>query len=411
MGCSSSSTAIEEDIGTPERHAARNRLGFSEVAFELQDSVAKIDEIISQAYQRLDEQICALESACPGPRLLTAEAWVDHLQTNIVRSNVQDEIFLPTNKLALEVKVIGIPNGIPNGSSSPTELQCATDGDARDDIAKVRRLALKMGIALDPTKAALQEEFIARVSRSAMEFEAESFTADMIEHGQLRALKLRQSFNQLKALYIELDSLIASVNNGTYSSLMEQQLDGELEIAREVRDRLGGVSEQWRTTNLMMRASVKGMQQAVEFWNYVGKSHQAAEKIGFALDCRTACHGSLMSLEAALAALPQVEIPFITFRQQSAVKHALIYMLTDMANPSRYQHTKLVLEGFLCNLEKSVRWVYETYRATLKKDLSEADQSVTLIATKLRELRKQYISQRMGPKIYVRPVLRKLNER
>ncbi|XP_055544402.1 uncharacterized protein LOC129729676 isoform X1 [Wyeomyia smithii] len=402
MGCSSSSTASEDTlhVNTPVRH-----IGLPEVAFELQDTAAKIIETIPQAYQRLDEEICARESACPGPRLLTAEAWVDHLRTNVASSNGYDEILLPSNKLALDVKVIDFPNATPNGSSSPTELQ-NSDG-ARDDIAKVRRLALKMGIALDPTKAARQEEFMARISRSAMDFEAESFNTDMIEHARLRALKLQQSFGQLKLLYLELDNLIASVNNGTYSSLREQQLDSELENAREVRDRLGGVSEQWRTTDLLMRASGKGIQQAVEYWNSVGKSHNAVEKIDQALNCRTACHGSLISLQAALAALPQVEIPFITFRQQSAVKHALIYMLTDMANPSRYQHTKHVLEGFLCNLERATRWVHDTYQETMKKDLSEADQLVVSIAAELREIRRQYMSQRMGSKVYVRPVIRK----
>lgn len=30
---------------------------------------------------RLDEQIGKLEGTCPGPRMATAEAWVDHLQS------------------------------------------------------------------------------------------------------------------------------------------------------------------------------------------------------------------------------------------------------------------------------------------------------------------------------------------
>jgi len=30
---------------------------------------------------RLDEQISKLEGTCPGPRMATAEAWVEHLQS------------------------------------------------------------------------------------------------------------------------------------------------------------------------------------------------------------------------------------------------------------------------------------------------------------------------------------------
>lgn len=35
---------------------------------------------IVQQYVRLDEQISKLEGTCPGPRMATAEAWIEHLQ-------------------------------------------------------------------------------------------------------------------------------------------------------------------------------------------------------------------------------------------------------------------------------------------------------------------------------------------
>lgn len=200
-------------------------------------------------------------------------------------------------------------------------------------------------------------------------------------------------------------------NNGTYFSSQEQHLDEELESAREIRDRLGGVSEQWRTAGLLMRAAQKGLLQAVKYWNLVGQTSTAPEKIALALDCRSVCHGALIALEIAQAALPQVEIPFVTLRQQSAVKHGLIYMLTDMINPSRYRHTKNVLEGFQANVEKSVKWLHDTFNETLKKDFDESDQAVISIAKKLREIRKQYITQRMGYKPYVRPAMGKTDKR
>lgn len=39
------------------------------------------NETILQAYQRMDEEICTIEQSCPGPRLATAEAWIDHLES------------------------------------------------------------------------------------------------------------------------------------------------------------------------------------------------------------------------------------------------------------------------------------------------------------------------------------------
>lgn len=34
-----------------------------------------------EQYVRLDEQISKLEGTCPGPRMATAEAWVEHIQS------------------------------------------------------------------------------------------------------------------------------------------------------------------------------------------------------------------------------------------------------------------------------------------------------------------------------------------
>lgn len=38
--------------------------------------------------------------------------------------------------------------------------------------------------------------------------------------------------------------LAASVTGGTYTSVTEQKIDDELEVARQARDKLGGVAEQ-----------------------------------------------------------------------------------------------------------------------------------------------------------------------
>lgn len=38
-----------------------------------------VQNIVRQ-YVRLDEQISKVEGSCPGPRMATAEAWIEHLQ-------------------------------------------------------------------------------------------------------------------------------------------------------------------------------------------------------------------------------------------------------------------------------------------------------------------------------------------
>lgn len=219
-------------------------------------------------------------------------------------------------------------------------------------------------------KAAEHEEFLARISRSSMEMELVRLKNDMIEHAKQRLEFLNSSFNRLRDYYLEQDSLIASISGGTYNSTIEQSLDGELEALREIRDRLSGVAEQWRTSSNLMGAAAKGGVQAFEFWAQIISTNIVSDRIQLALDARSACHSSLVALECAQQALPQVEIPFITLRQCSAVRHAIIYILTDIANENRYMHTKNVLEAYQENIAKALDWIHTTYKKSLDEDLT-----------------------------------------
>ncbi|XP_017484676.1 PREDICTED: uncharacterized protein LOC108373316, partial [Rhagoletis zephyria] len=68
MGCGSSmdtNSVLEEPIQSLERWQQGDM-----------DPVAVVEEFV-----HLDERISKLEATCPGPRMATAEAWVEHLQS------------------------------------------------------------------------------------------------------------------------------------------------------------------------------------------------------------------------------------------------------------------------------------------------------------------------------------------
>lgn len=268
------------------------------------------------------------------------------------------------------------------------------------------QLAIKLQVATDVKKAAEQEEFLARISRGVMEIDSERLKMDMIDHAKKRIETLVDSFNRLRELYLEQDGLIASISGGTYNSSLEQDLDGELETAREIRDRLSGVSEQWRTSSNLLRAASKAALQAFECWSQAGPATLPSDRIQLALDTRASCQSSLTALDCAQQALPQVEIPFVTQRQSSAVKHALIYLLTDMANGSRYTHTKKVLESYHTNTAKAVDWIHTTYKKTLDEDLTAQIENITALTFRLRKERIRHFKTIVGNKLYVRPLIK-----
>lgn len=57
-------------------------------------SMFQTTETVYQAYKRLDQQICTLEGTCPGPRLTTAEAWIEFLESEQHKHMMQGNQFL-----------------------------------------------------------------------------------------------------------------------------------------------------------------------------------------------------------------------------------------------------------------------------------------------------------------------------
>lgn len=115
-----------------------------------------------------------------------------------------------------------------------------------------------------------------------------------------------------------------------------------------------------------------------------------------ATECRSSLLGSLVAFKCGQEALPQVEIPHITNRQIVAVSHANEYLLTDIANIDRYQHTKNVLEAYRKSLSQSIAWLNDIFQKTLKKDLLEAENDVATLSKKLRQIRSDYIRSKVG---------------
>lgn len=126
-----------------------------------------------------------------------------------------------------------------------------------------------------------------------------------------------------------------------------------------------------------------------------------AERITLVTDCRSSIQGSIVALKGAQEALPQIEINHITQRQITAVMHANEYLLTDMADEDRLQHTGNVLNVYQTNVSLAIKWLHDTFKKSIKKDLDEAEDLVFTTAKKLRQFRVEYIKQMAGNKQYI----------
>ncbi|XP_029409275.2 uncharacterized protein LOC105233301 isoform X1 [Bactrocera dorsalis] len=438
MGCGSSmdtNSVIEEPIQSLERWQQGDM-----------DPAAVIEEFV-----RLDERISKLEATCPGPRMATAEAWVEHLQSqrdSLLGVDTVDMALNPQNNGALqqqqqqpqqhqyrqqmnsEILTLNeidatTPPPIHQPPLQPLSVTAATTATSKANRGALLRgngattngvggaarqannsivantptqdlanyifcqLAINLGVVGDVNKASTHEDFFASLSESALYLTSIRYYTEILEHTKVRLKTLTESYNELNELYVHHDGIIAFISGGTYMTRLEESLDSQLEAARDVRDKLGSALEQWRICGTLLRTSATSATQALQQWQQLAKAIDPKHKIQLALECRAALQAALISVECAQLALPHVEIKHISNRQLLAVKHCNTYMITDIANLARYQHTSKVFISFESNASKASTWLYEMFNKTLRHDFDKAEETVRHLAKTLRDHREE----------------------
>ncbi|KAH8248754.1 hypothetical protein KR032_002952 [Drosophila birchii] len=347
---------------------------------------------IVEQYVRLDEQIGKLEGTCPGPRMATAEAWVDHLQGKheaMLGLDGMDVAPLRERERGRdieqeEVYTMGTRQANQIVANTPTKDLA----QASDDLP-LARLAYNLGVIGDARKASMHEDFFANLSESALYLLSIRYYGELLEHTKERLKTLAESYAELNELYVKQDGIIAYISGGTYMTRLEESIDEQLETARDTRDKLGSALEQWRICGLLLRAAANSSTQALKQWRHLVRMIDPKQKLQWALDCRSLLHASMISLEAAQLALPHVELKYLSHRQVLAVKHCNTYLITDIANKARYEHTTRVFTSYEANMSKTCTWLYETFNNTLRSDFDKAEATVSGLAKTLRDHREE----------------------
>ncbi|XP_017043662.1 uncharacterized protein LOC108089779 [Drosophila ficusphila] len=370
MGCGSSMDTQTNPVVT-------------EVSSEMQarqNGAAGVLNIVEQ-YVRLDEQISKLEGTCPGPRMATAEAWVEHLQGKheaMLGLEGMGVAPLRIKERETEENYILGRQGDPIVANTPTK-----------DLAQ---LAYNLGVIGDARKASMHEDFFANLSESAMYLLSIRYYGELLEYTKGRLKTLVESYAELNELYVKQDGIIAYISGGTYMTRLEERIDEQLETAKDTRDKLGSALEQWRICGLLLRAAANSSTQAIKQWRQLGRMIDPKQKLQWALDCRSLLHASMISLEAAQLALPHVELKYMSHRQVLAVKHCNTYLITDIANKARYEHTSRVFTSYESNMSKTCTWLYETFNSTLRLDFDKAEENVCRLSKTLRDHREEVFS-------------------
>lgn len=109
-----------------------------------------------------------------------------------------------------------------------------------------------------------------------------------------------------------------------------------------------------------------------------------------------------MAIDYAHKSLPHVDFPHLTRRRIAATRHATEYLLTDAADAARCAHTAAVLEVFRNGVDQTHRWLHDTFRQTLRLNLTEAETAVRQQVGLLKAERARYMAaSEVAQRLYV----------
>ncbi|XP_036328831.1 uncharacterized protein LOC118741102 [Rhagoletis pomonella] len=296
MGCGSSmdtNSVLEEPIAQSLERWQQGDM----------DPVAVVEEFV-----HLDERISKLEATCPGPRMATAEAWVEHLQsqrdTLLGVDNLDAALKLQRNELSQQqqqqpqqqinsevltineidaatpppihqpplqpLSVVVVASTTTTTTTTKTNRGMLLNGGntlrrgngaivngiggaarhannnimANTPTQDLANLAINLSVVDDANKASTHEDFFANLSETALYVTSIKYYTEILDHTKVRLKTLTESYNELNELYVHHDGIIAFISGGTYMTRLEENLDPQLEAARDVRDKFGSALEQ-----------------------------------------------------------------------------------------------------------------------------------------------------------------------
>ncbi|XP_047103537.1 uncharacterized protein LOC124722415 [Schistocerca piceifrons] len=281
-----------------------------------------------------------------------------------------------------------LPDAEPSAGAGAESAIDATDAAARDAVHQLR-------LHRAPQRAVEHEEFIANMNRQALiRYEMEILMKKEAE-AEEEIKNLAEKVNELQELYKAQDELLGSLFGESHGSEEEEAAEEQLEQARSYRDTLAGAHLEWRDAAALAADAVLSLENATRAWLELD-SQPEDNRFTLAVSARNSLLEAVVYVSLAQALLPGVQFPYCTPRDLLTVSQALVYMLTDMQIPERYDYASEVFNNFLDRTKQFAKWTQQTMDDTLKRDLDDVEKKVEETAARLRSIRMDLIRKKFG---------------
>lgn len=250
-----------------------------------------------------------------------------------------------------------------------------------------------------------QQEYMDALNKQEMHKKQLDSAVQQEEALKTEVLQLRESSEELKALYDRQDAILSSVFDGKYGSELEYKLETELDMLMERKQRVAVAKYKWKNSKILIQHACGQFGFAVRRWNDALQvpTTNAALRYQFAAEARNNIVAGLQNIDGAQRYLNTIKFPYCTSDEIKTVNTALQYIFTDLNTPDRH---KYAMDCYVTMYRRSaalIQWFDRVIKKTILVDLESATKEC---AAKQRELKlerlkliKEKIREKSGDEI------------
>ncbi|XP_047492393.1 intracellular protein transport protein USO1-like isoform X2 [Penaeus chinensis] len=261
----------------------------------------------------------------------------------------------------------------------------------------IKTTLLEMGNSFDDQMAKEKAEYLAALNKqeiASQELESHRKQRDQLAE---EVAELEERASTLQAMYKTHDELLSRIFGGEYGSVMENQLEAELDELEAHRARIMEANFKWRQAQMMLEYACKQLAVAVQKWQDLPTIPTIDLEIRYsvAAETRNNLVAASQNINGAQRYLDNVNFPYCAPEEVDTLNKATEYVFTDMQSQDRHEHAHTCYSTTHKRANALLQWFDTVINTTIMKDLQEINEKVKEKTLELRRERVRLIQDKV----------------
>ncbi|KAL5019966.1 hypothetical protein ScPMuIL_002858 [Solemya velum] len=242
-----------------------------------------------------------------------------------------------------------------------------------------------------------QEEYLEALSAQEVSKKQLDGVAKQKEELQKEVAEAKRMVETLEESYTKQETLLSNIFRGKYGSELENQLEAELELLLEKKQRVGVAKYKWVNGRVLLTHACNQLAFAVRRWQDIGKVAASNMELRYlvATEVRNNLIAAAQNITNAQRYLSNIEFPYCKPNEIDTLQKAFTNIYIDMRSHDRHQHAWNCYMVTHKRTAALLQWFDYVLKNVVERDLKQASQEEKKKENALRSERLKLIRQRI----------------